>query len=93
MLQMTEEEFRERFKKSPVKRAKRRGLLRNVAAALSSLDDPAAEAALVEALNHEEPLGYTAHRDTTAPTDEGRNPRRNTTPRQPATGGLSPAPA
>lgn len=56
MLQMTQEEFREKFRGSPVKRAKWRGLLRNVAAALSSSDDPAAEAALIEALNHEEPL-------------------------------------
>src|SRR6185295_16886008 len=51
MLKMTAEEFREKFKGSPVKRAKWRGLLRNVAAALSSSDDPAAEAVLVEALN------------------------------------------
>ena len=56
MLQMSEEEVRQQFKGSPVKRAKRRGLLRNVAAALSASDDPAAETALVEALNHEEPL-------------------------------------
>lgn len=56
MLKMTKDEFREKFKGSPVKRAKWRGLLRNVAAALSSSDDPVAEAALIEALNHEEPL-------------------------------------
>ncbi len=36
---MTEEDFREKFKKSPVKGAKWRGLMRNVAAALSSSDD------------------------------------------------------
>jgi epoxyqueuosine reductase len=56
MLKMTQEEFREKFKGSPVTRAKWRGLLRNVAAALSASDVPEAEAALVEALNHEEPL-------------------------------------
>ena len=56
LLKMTQEEFREKFKGSPVKRAKWRGLLRNVAAAISSSDDPAAEAALIDALNHEEPL-------------------------------------
>jgi epoxyqueuosine reductase len=33
---MGEEEFREKFKGSPVKRAKRRGLLRNVVVALSA---------------------------------------------------------
>jgi len=35
--------FREKFKGCPVKRVKRRGLLRNVAAALSASDDPAAD--------------------------------------------------
>jgi epoxyqueuosine reductase len=35
------EAFRERFRKSPVKRAKRRGLLRNVAVALGNAGDPA----------------------------------------------------
>jgi epoxyqueuosine reductase len=34
-----EEEFRERFRRSPVKRAKRRGLLRNVAVALGNAGD------------------------------------------------------
>jgi epoxyqueuosine reductase len=33
--------FRERFRKSPLKRAKRRGLLRNVAVALGNAGDPA----------------------------------------------------
>jgi epoxyqueuosine reductase len=51
---MTEDEFREKFKGSPVKRAKWRGLMRNVAAALSSSEDPAAEVALLEALSHPE---------------------------------------
>ncbi len=32
LLEMTEEEFREKFRKSRVKRAKWRGLVRNVAA-------------------------------------------------------------
>jgi epoxyqueuosine reductase len=35
-----EEAFRERFRRSPVKRAKRRGLLRNVAVALGNTRDP-----------------------------------------------------
>jgi epoxyqueuosine reductase len=35
------EAFRERFRKSPLKRAKRRGLLRNVAVALGNARDPA----------------------------------------------------
>ncbi len=53
---LTEDEYRKQFKGSPVKRTKWRGLLRNVVAALSSSDDPEAEAALVEALDHGSPL-------------------------------------
>jgi len=56
LLRMTREDFQAEFRRSPVKRAKWRGLLRNAAAALSSSDDPDAEAALVQALSHEEPL-------------------------------------
>ena len=43
LLLLSEEEFREKFKNSPVKRAKRHGLLRNVATALASLKAPEAE--------------------------------------------------
>src|SRR5262249_24084058 len=39
LLRMTEEEFRTRFKGSPIKRAKRRGFLRNVAVALGNSGD------------------------------------------------------
>jgi len=48
--------FRQRFRGSPVKRAKRRGLLRNVAVALGNWGDPAAVPALVRALGDVEPL-------------------------------------
>ena len=54
LLAMTEEEFREEFRGGPVKRAKWRGPVRNVAAALSSSVDPVAKAALVKALDHPE---------------------------------------
>jgi epoxyqueuosine reductase len=47
-------QFREKFRGSPVKRAKWRGLVRNVAAALSGSDEPEAENALTKALNHPE---------------------------------------
>jgi epoxyqueuosine reductase len=57
LLEMTEEEFREKFRGSPVKRAKWRGLIRNVGAALAVSDDPAAEAALLGALDHPEERG------------------------------------
>jgi len=53
---MTQEEFSARFKGSPIKRAKRRGLLRNVAVALGNWGAPEAIPALAIALNDEEPL-------------------------------------
>ncbi|MBI4282810.1 MAG: tRNA epoxyqueuosine(34) reductase QueG [Chloroflexi bacterium] len=56
LLKMTEEEFRERFRHSPVKRAKRVGLLRNACVALGNTGDARAVPSLVEALHHEEPL-------------------------------------
>ncbi len=56
LLSITQEEFRSRFRGSPVKRAKRRGLLRNVCIALGNSGDPSAIPALAAALTHEEPL-------------------------------------
>jgi epoxyqueuosine reductase len=56
LLSLTAEEFRRRFHNSPIRRAKRRGLLRNVAVALGNLKSRAAVPALVRALNDEEPL-------------------------------------
>jgi epoxyqueuosine reductase len=57
LLLLTEDEFRAQFKGSPVKRAKQRGLLRNVAVALASSDDPEAERALEQVVaNDIEPL-------------------------------------
>ncbi len=53
LMALSEEEFRERFRKSPVKRTKRRGLLRNVATALAQSDAPEAKAALENALECE----------------------------------------
>jgi epoxyqueuosine reductase len=56
LLSLGEEEFRRRFKRSPLLRAKRRGFLRNVAVALGNLRNPAAVPALAAALNDSEPL-------------------------------------
>ena len=57
LLKLDEEQFRERFRHSPIKRAKRRGLLRNVCVALGNLRDPVAVPALIETLRNEpEPL-------------------------------------
>ena len=53
---MTEDQFRVAFKGSPVKRAKRRGLLRNAALALAGRDDAKAITALEHALSDSEPL-------------------------------------
>jgi epoxyqueuosine reductase len=51
---LTEEEFREQFRRSPVRRAEWRGVVRNVAAALSARNDSMAEVDLEHAMNHNE---------------------------------------
>jgi hypothetical protein len=56
LMGMDQAEFSRRFKGSPVKRAKRRGLLRNVAVALGNWGAPEAGPALARALNDDEPL-------------------------------------
>ena len=49
LLSLTEEQFRERFRRSPIKRTKRRGLLRNVCVALGNSGDRRAVPALMKA--------------------------------------------
>jgi epoxyqueuosine reductase len=56
LLALDEEEFRRQFKNSPIKRAKRRGLLRNVCVALGNIKDPVAVPGLIGALHDTEPL-------------------------------------
>jgi epoxyqueuosine reductase len=56
LLSLTLEEFRSRFHNSPIRRAKRRGLLRNVAVALGNLKSREAVPALICALEDEEAL-------------------------------------
>lgn len=56
LLSLSEEEFRSRFRGSPILRAKRRGFLRNVAVALGNLKSPEAVPALIQALEDHEPL-------------------------------------
>ena len=56
MLGLTPEAFRTRFRGSPVKRTKRRGLLRNAAVALGNTKDPEAIPALADSLGDDEPL-------------------------------------
>ena len=56
LMGMDQAEFSRRFKNSPVKRAKRRGLLRNVAVALGNWGSAEAVAVLSHSLFDDEPL-------------------------------------
>lgn len=56
LLSLTEAEFRQRFRGSPILRAKRRGFLRNVAVALGNLKSVEAVPALIAALDDDEPM-------------------------------------
>ncbi len=56
LLSLTEDQFRERFRLSPIRRTKRRGLLRNVCVALGNSGDYQAVPALIKALHDYEPL-------------------------------------
>lgn len=55
-LTLTPQAFNRRFKRSPIKRAKRRGYLRNVAVALGNSGDLHALPVLQNALNDDEPM-------------------------------------
>ena len=56
LLELDDEAFRERFRNSPIKRAKRTGLQRNVCVALGNIGDSAAVPALARVLTSDEPL-------------------------------------
>lgn len=56
LIALDDEQFRTRFRGSPIKRTKRRGLLRNVAIALGNWGDERAVPALARALCDHEPL-------------------------------------
>lgn len=56
LIQLDDEGFRSRFRKSPIKRIKRRGLLRNVAVALGNSGCLEAVPALTQVLSDPEPL-------------------------------------
>ena len=56
ILEMSEEAFRERFRGTPILRAKRVGLQRNACVALGNFKNPAAVPALIQALRGGEPL-------------------------------------
>ncbi len=56
LLSLDDAAFRKRFEGSPIRRAKRAGLQRNVCVALGNIGDPAAVPALANALRSDEPL-------------------------------------
>ena len=56
LIGMTQQAFSRRFKGSPIKRAKRRGFLRNVLVAIGNWGEPRAVPALKDALADDEPL-------------------------------------
>ena len=56
LLYMSEESFRNRFRNSPIKRAKLIGLKRNVCIALGNIGNPIAVPPLITILNSSEPL-------------------------------------
>ena len=56
LLEMTDEQFRQRFAATPVMRAKRVGMQRNACVALGNSGDPSAVPALVRALQSSPPL-------------------------------------
>jgi epoxyqueuosine reductase len=56
LISLSDDEFRARFRRTPLWRSKRRGLLRNVAVALGNWGDPQAIPALRRAVADREPL-------------------------------------
>jgi epoxyqueuosine reductase len=56
LLRLDEDEFRQRFRKSPIRRTKRRGLLRNVCIAMGNSGHAAFVDDLVTVLDDDEPL-------------------------------------
>ncbi len=56
LLEMTDEEFRDHFRGTPIMRAQRAGLQRNACVALGNLQDPAAVNALSRVLGEGVPL-------------------------------------
>jgi epoxyqueuosine reductase len=56
LLAMTDDDFRQRFRRTPLWRAKRRGLLRNVAIAAGNQGDPGLAEALARGRDDPEPL-------------------------------------
>ncbi|HET9315837.1 MAG TPA: tRNA epoxyqueuosine(34) reductase QueG [Vicinamibacteria bacterium] len=77
---LSDEAFRETFRHSPVKRAKRRGLLRNVAVALGNSGDPARRPILDRLAADEDPLVREHARWALARLDRSPPPAAGRTP-------------
>lgn len=75
LLALDETGFRQRFRRSPVRRAGRRGLLRNACVAVGNWGDPVAIPALREALHDEDALvrGHAAWGLGQIPTAQSRS--------------------
>ena len=71
LARLTPEEFRETFRGSPVKRAKRSGLLRNVAIAMGNSGDQRFADVLRQLSNDEDPLVAEAARWGLKQVDSG----------------------
>ena len=93
LLELDDEGFRERFRNSPVKRAKRVGLQRNVCVALGNIGDPAAVPALSEGADGRRRadtsprgMGTRSHRRRRGPRCAGVSPHHRTRPVRPRRG-------
>jgi epoxyqueuosine reductase len=84
LLALDEQRFAERFEGTPVMRAKRRGLLRNVCVALGNWADPSAIPALRRALDDQDALvrGHAAWALGRIGTDAAMDALRGASPRE-----------
>ena len=86
LMVLDDEGFREKFRKSPIKRAKRRGFLRNVAVALGNWGSEEAVPVLLKSLHDHEPLirGHSAWALGRICTEEAMKGLREVLPDEPS---------
>jgi len=82
LLALDEEGFREKFRHSPIRRAKRRGLVRNVCVALGNLGDPRALPALERAAETDPESLVREHAQWAIAQLHAKNPKIPLTPNQ-----------
>ncbi len=78
LFELTEDEFRRRFRRTPLWRPHRRGLLRNAAIVLGNQRDPAAINPLAKGLHDDEPI--VPRRQHLGPRPNRRRPRAPPSP-------------